>query len=859
MEYKIFVGHTSGDAAYAADIVSELEKLSRAVPNIGDNSVKIWCMERSTESDWLEEFGKQARLANLIIIVHPRKPQKGCWTLQELNIARKRASREGIPVAVVKLGEFDGFTDADSREDTVALLELFVMSRNGSFQDTVRDIISWCKRRIDDYFKVGALIPESSEIIQPAVFRGRKRLLEKMDKVLETSNYVILTGISGSGKKSLAEQYVCAAFDKAGSDGKKIACKYVEYGDLLRPSPDGVTDDGADLDKLLWLVTTTKEEREKHGSDAHWMNSRKDLVLRVLSENNYVVVTDWNESLDALRRLAIRGIKCKFIITSLIEQSDSYEGLPLINIDLGNEYALADSVEILRAYWPSGAEVSEAEIKEFTTVTGCHPLTLKTIGVGMEKGKLRIGDKTVSSLAEITEKFREIQYIESDKRRGLVRKNIVKAYLKTVLGLGFEGLEDEAFKREAKEVLWALSLFSSNGIPASIAHALMANSSVMPNWDDVVVWLNDMNYIVRVRGRLCLHPLISEIAYTYSSPEDNSVRNEFRKKAEEMFSAYVRNYLWKAGQGDGRQAYLYTSFAAEIAKENSSAIEAVGHMLHVLKARNDVFDRNKIADMYFTVARFYDDDGTYYSKSRQNYEEQLQEIAPDDYETIFDCVSGVFATYWNSVGESKRSEFMPAIIEEYRGRYREYRVLAKCAEHYLMLGDLRKAFECYKESLAVFCAQVGQCDETLVKLCDEMLRHCKSVAPLLLYNRCKEVCDELHKKGGMNEACTVAVGKMESVMDEVVKSARVYADQYGNAANILSDKARAEFDSDERNNLLKQEYVCLVQALSLSDLADDGIGADYYGKLIENLRAEVAVDLDDYTDEYVEKLTELYD
>lgn len=826
MNYRVFIGHTSADKDIVFKIKNEIEKYFSLYDH-GDTPLAVncydhgdaaldascWVMEeRKGESDWTECFEAEKN-SNLIIMVLSDKIGKNSYTFEELRIARDM-HRSGIPAAALTIGDDVRFEGTGS-EEFYNTLERFPVKDD---EADIGDLIDFCKRNIHAYFQTGELIPES-DILPSAEkkFSGRKNMLEKIEKMLDSSNIAILSGISGSGKASLARRYVLERAKHA----KRIGYKEIKYSDICD------NDGNADPDAFFSRFTLSADERQRMCNAKSQLKSKAAVALKNLSVNNYIILSDWEGPLDDLVKLQSQDIKCKFIVTSLTDElrNPALE-LPVLKIDFNGDEAGEDGLAIMREYI-NEEQASDEEIIHFGELVGFHTYTMALVGELFASGKLQMPNGSrVERLSALEEHFQEIKYSEI-KRTGITKISLVKERLKMILGFGFDSIVDEGFRQDCKSTMLLLSFFDPRGVNKEfLEDTLREKDDQIFGFNDAVEWLSGMAYINTKHGVIGMHPLMSEVAYAFA---DEIAEEDLIKIQRSVFN-YIAQSKNAADKNCQDPRFILISGYDATKVDAVAGEEVVRHAKFILQRRKRRLDDEVKINLFGYLSSIVEDE-LYYEECIKCANDIL-DAEPTDRDLIDAATARLLLATWNLgncvSGSYDREGETRKVIKKLE-KFNEHRNLLRCAEMSILLGDKDGARDFYAKALAAYAEQNGAADLADLKyfgIFNEMMKYCKDLAPFTYYENCGAAVKILQATDEKaRERLRTAIEKLENIRKDIVKNAKRYAQSYINRANSLSYMG-VEYR--------RKEYICLLQAKELAKLAAD-----------RNLKTEACDRIDD--------------
>lgn len=597
-----------------------------------------------------------------------------------------------------------------------------------------------------------------------------------------------------------------------------------------------------DFNELYCRFTLSEEERTLLSGKKTQLTERSNSVLKQLSSNNYIFLSGWDKKLDSLQKLRTPDVKCRFIITSSNEfVEDPSCDLPIIKIDLESRRAKEDACAIMRSI--IGDDLArDDEIEEFCEMIGYHTYTLVLIATQLYHKRLRINSKGITKLSEVTEHFKDVKSMNSTES-GLTIISIVER-LKMSLRLGFESVEDEEFRKLLQKVIILISFF----------HPDYINDDVLGNFvpwagaycfSDTINWLVEMSYLRRNKDRsLSVHPLISEVAYALF----DGIDKEDAASIESVLFDYLNKRISDISTSISK--YYFTNKIV-FKQGESEREELVEQLKHIYFRRLTGFSIEKKARTCFRLGLLSESDvsKSYYADCEQYAWEGLSnpDLEPDK---VFLLGELVMSSTWNRSGNNKK-EMRNAI--ERLSQYKEYRTICRCAEEMLDIKDMPNARKLYAEALALSCVQAEN-NSAQRKIFAEMMKYCKSAAPMVSYNHCQQAIETIEAEldDRLNAEAQNYITELQKTMAEIERKAKDYCTSYVNKANIYDSK----INRDKINwTMVRQEYICLVQAIELARLVNDFDDMQYIQNLIDDLlkitntNADVCADI---TDEEIE-------
>lgn len=842
LEYTIYIAHTSADETTARTIAESLKELKIDTRGY---KVKPWLMEDREEINWDKFYDIERSSAIIVVILSGNISEKSeVW--EELKIAYSQV-KKGIPCACLIIGGgLDDVVRNTAHRVRASSLQVF------DYENAVGDVTKFCKDQMITAFRSGVMIPDPTILKAVEEFQGRDALFKLIDERFEKSNVVILTGIQGCGKKTLAREYVLRKNEIAKKAGGYVSCKEVSYVDL--ECSRGVDEDVEyyiDYDKLFELITTSYEERRIYGENKDFFRCRKNIMLQTMSENNYVILTDWETDLNELKEeLCLEGCKLRFIVASSHEEPGCEKTLPIVNVD-NEEIQRADSVPILRAYWPASQEtgIEDRDIEQFAEFVGYHTYTLKHIGQGMQGRKFVHDGSVVTNLKDLRAAFGEVEQLSLRPRSLVSHKDKLLRILRKLIGMELEKFADSTAdeKMMFKETLALLSLFDPKRVRGDILKKALGSASGNDYGNSIarhidVEWaLERMSYVDRTEdGSLSINPLVSEVAYSYMLDGDISP-----ERFEQLTSVFL-NYISELGDictQKSTRLYMYVS-TAEVDINCEEAGEVCRNCEHAVKRRRESFHTVQLAEMLFRRA-FLSDNKEYYLQVIRYAKRAVEEDGEAASFTVLRKVANLMLPAVNNFycGKREFAEKMSAAIEYCAGLH-EFVATARGAEEALMLGKIDAARELYAEALVLCSEQQG--DEREWKgIHDEMERYCKSSAPYIEYERRSKLLAALIRKRAADNDMSPFLGK---VINELRGDLAHIKDEAYNAAVEYANKAGSSIRS------VRERYICYDQAAKLMRLAGEAEMAVSYEKWRDDIAADTDCDLGDIRDEEIEEI-----
>ena len=410
MEYKIFISYRREDKVFK-------DRIFEILSNYIDEK-KIFVDKKDLylmPNKWFETIKESLMSSEYIVICLDKssyarnldKDQKD-WYYEEIDLALKRQKQEGKTRIVLAINNRPNFDKGKERDKELA--ELQDVCYNSSSQEEF-------KKHLLEIVAVDInVVPQRNTVINnitiPQNLITRRDLLDKLDKEFESHKCIVISGIGGSGKTSLAYLYA----------------KEQNFDNKVLVTVNGTIEDAL-LEKMTALLYKEEDERKKFMQNAD-KQVKLEIIKHKLSDiqGNNLLILDINTNNEEV----------KHEIETQIHQytpADNWKTLVLTRTNPINSNRFTtikmekmtdeDAKFLFTKNWSrTQIEFSQEQLSEITKELFHHPLLIEQTAMVFSKGHERTAD-------EIIIKIKESSKIDNPRTK------------KIVSGLAVEGKEQQ--------------------------------------------------------------------------------------------------------------------------------------------------------------------------------------------------------------------------------------------------------------------------------------------------------------------------------------------------------------------------------------------------------------------------------
>ena len=386
-KYKVFISYRREDAVFKDTVYNILSEY------IDEDRIFVDKKDLYNEpNEWAQSLDEALRTSEYIVIcinkfTFVREPQKGKtdWYYKEIETALERQKAEGkiriIPAINVR-PEFDEtqFKELSKLQD-VAYLSL----GKEDFRKNLLKMVGVDSTTAPRKSSAPTVI---NNISYPENLIPRRDMLNKLDKEFKSHKCVVVSGIGGSGKTSLAYLYA----------------KEQNFNNIAWVIVNGKIED-VFVDKIAGLLLTEKDDYERFSriSDA---TQKLDFIKSELSkiQGNNLLVFDINTNTEEIKQeietkisnyLPSGSWKTLVLTRTVAENPSRFSTIKM------DKMAADDAQKLFLNNWTRTKIVfSQDQLAEITKELYYHPLLIEQTAIVFSKGHEKSAEEIISKIKE---------------------------------------------------------------------------------------------------------------------------------------------------------------------------------------------------------------------------------------------------------------------------------------------------------------------------------------------------------------------------------------------------------------------------------------------------------------------------